>query len=68
MLELTRVRPKIVLDHCKANPDSAGGEFAQQNIPGAFGTDYRFINESAIDFFFQAGVNTIRVPFLLVSR
>ena len=46
----------------------AGGEFAQQNIPGAFGTDYQFINQSAIDFFLAAGVNTIRVTFLLVCR
>ena len=45
----------------------AGGEFAQQNLPGAFGTDYRFINESSIDFFLSEGINTIRVTFLLVS-
>jgi endoglucanase len=44
----------------------AGGEFTTQNLPGAFGTDYQFINESAIDFFLDAGVNTIRVTFLLV--
>jgi endoglucanase len=44
----------------------AGGEFAQQNLPGAFGTDYAFINETSIDFFLDAGANTIRVPFLLV--
>ncbi|KAF2010296.1 glycoside hydrolase family 5 protein [Aaosphaeria arxii CBS 175.79] len=48
-----------------AGVNSAGGEFAQQILPGAFGTDYRFINESAIDFFLNAGVNTIRVTFLL---
>ncbi|KAF2122318.1 glycoside hydrolase superfamily [Lophiotrema nucula] len=48
-----------------AGVNSAGGEFAQQNIPGAFGTDYQFINQSAIDFFLAAGVNTIRVTFLL---
>ncbi|KAF2261304.1 glycoside hydrolase, partial [Lojkania enalia] len=48
-----------------AGVNSAGGEFAQQNIPGAFGIDYQFVNESAIDFFVDAGVNTIRVPFLL---
>ncbi|KAL5383677.1 hypothetical protein DPSP01_005782 [Paraphaeosphaeria sporulosa] len=48
-----------------AGVNSAGGEFAQQNLPGAFGTDYRFINQSAIDFFIDAGVNTIRLPFLL---
>jgi endoglucanase len=45
---------------------AAGGEFAQQNLPGAFGTDYMFINQSAIDFFLKAGANTIRLPFLLV--
>lgn len=50
----------------KADVHVAGGEFAQQNLPGAFGTDYRFINESAIDFFLNAGVNTIRIPFLMV--
>ncbi|KAF2193310.1 glycoside hydrolase family 5 protein [Zopfia rhizophila CBS 207.26] len=48
-----------------AGVNSAGGEFAQQNLPGAFGTDNRFINESAIDFFLQSGSNTIRVPFLV---
>lgn len=47
---------------------SAGGEFAQQTLPGLFGVDYQFINETAIDFFLEAGVNTIRLPFLLVSR
>jgi endoglucanase len=46
----------------------AGGEFAQQNLPGAFGVDYQFINESAIDFFIGAGINTVRLPFLLVRR
>lgn len=50
----------------KANNWVAGGEFTTQNLPGAFGTDYQFINESAIDFFLDAGVNTIRVTFLLV--
>ncbi|KAF2028343.1 glycoside hydrolase [Setomelanomma holmii] len=44
---------------------AAGGEFAQQNLPGAFGVDYQLINETAIDFFLTAGVNTIRLPFLL---
>ncbi|KAF2713346.1 glycoside hydrolase family 5 protein [Pleomassaria siparia CBS 279.74] len=48
-----------------AGVNSAGGEFAQQNLPGTFGIDYRFINESAIDFFLDEGVNTIRVTFLL---
>jgi endoglucanase len=50
----------------EAQVSSAGGEFASQNLPGAFGTDYRFINESAIDFFLNSGVNTIRVTFLMV--
>jgi len=50
-----------------AGVNSAGGEFAQQNLPGAFGTDYQFINETAVDFFVSAGINTIRIPFLLVS-
>ncbi|KAH8725605.1 hypothetical protein GQ44DRAFT_563260, partial [Phaeosphaeriaceae sp. PMI808] len=49
-----------------AGVNSAGGEFAQQNLPGTFGIDYQFINETAIDFFLKAGVNTIRLPFLLV--
>jgi len=49
-----------------AGVNSAGGEFAQQNLPGAFGVDYQFINETAIDFFLDGGVNTIRLPFLLV--
>ncbi|KAF1850442.1 glycoside hydrolase family 5 protein [Cucurbitaria berberidis CBS 394.84] len=48
-----------------AGVNSAGGEFAQQNLPGAFGIDYQFINETSIDFFLRAGVNTIRIPFLL---
>jgi endoglucanase len=48
--------------------DTAGGEFAQQNLPGAFGIDYQFINETAIDFFLGAGLNTIRLPFLLVRH
>ncbi|KAF1838880.1 endoglucanase 1 [Decorospora gaudefroyi] len=48
-----------------AGVNSAGGEFGQQNLPGTFGVDYQFINESAIDFFLDAGVNTIRLPFLL---
>jgi endoglucanase len=46
---------------------AAGGEFAQSNLPGTFGTDYQFISETAIDFFLGAGVNTIRLPFLLVN-
>ncbi|KAF2448716.1 glycoside hydrolase family 5 protein, partial [Karstenula rhodostoma CBS 690.94] len=50
-----------------AGVNSAGGEFAQQNLPGMFGTDYQFINQSAIDFFIDAGVNTIRLPFLVRS-
>jgi hypothetical protein len=50
----------------ESNCVTAGGEFGQQNLPGAFGVDYQFINESAIDFFLGAGVNTIRLPFLLV--
>jgi endoglucanase len=45
---------------------TAGGEFAQQNLPGIFGVDYQFIDEVSIDFFLDAGVNTIRLPFLLV--
>lgn len=51
----------------KTDKRAAGGEFGQANLPGAFGVDYQFINETAIDFFLQAGVNTIRIPFLLVS-
>jgi hypothetical protein len=47
---------------------TAGGEFAQQNLPGVFGVDYQFIDEQAIDFFLNEGVNTIRLPFLLVSH
>lgn len=50
-----------------AGVNSAGGEFGQQNLPGAYGVDYQFINETAIDFFLQSGVNTIRMPFLLVG-
>lgn len=49
-----------------AGVNSAGGEFAQQNLPGTFGVDYQFINDTAIDFFLNAGVNTVRLPFLLV--
>jgi endoglucanase len=45
----------------------AGGEFAPWKLPGVFGADYQFINETAIDFFLHHGVNTIRLPFLLVS-
>ncbi|KAH6501173.1 hypothetical protein HBI55_049230 [Parastagonospora nodorum] len=48
-----------------AGVNSAGGEFAQSNLPGTFGTDYQFIEETAIDFFLDAGINTIRLPFLL---
>ncbi|KAH7084483.1 endoglucanase 1 [Paraphoma chrysanthemicola] len=60
----------LALGHCAAEilyagVNSAGGEFAQQTLPGAFGIDYQFINETAIDFFLEAGVNTIRLPFLL---
>lgn len=44
---------------------AAGGEFGQGNLPGAFGIDYQFINQTAIDFFLGAGVNTVRLPFLL---
>jgi len=46
----------------------AGGEFGQQNLPGTFGIDYQFINEATIDYFLGAGVNTIRLPFLLVCH
>jgi endoglucanase len=47
---------------------AAGGEFGQQNLPGTFGVDYQFFNESAINFFLDAGLNTVRIPFLLVSN
>jgi hypothetical protein len=40
---------------------AAGGEFGQQNLPGTFGIDYQFINETTIDYFIEAGVNTIRL-------
>ncbi|KAF2799838.1 glycoside hydrolase family 5 protein, partial [Melanomma pulvis-pyrius CBS 109.77] len=61
LLLTTRSAAKILY----AGVNSAGGEFAQQNLPGAFGVDYQFINQSAIDFFLDQGVNTIRVTFLM---
>ncbi|KAH7128712.1 glycoside hydrolase superfamily, partial [Dendryphion nanum] len=55
----------VVADIAYAGVNSAGGEFGQTILPGAFGVDYQFINETSIDFFLDAGVNTIRIPFLL---
>jgi hypothetical protein len=60
------VEPSKCHKVCELKKKPAGGEFAQGNLPGEFGIDYLFVNESAIDFFLDAGVNTIRIPFLLV--
>ncbi|KAF2279346.1 glycoside hydrolase [Westerdykella ornata] len=48
-----------------AGVNSAGGEFGQHNLPGTFGIDYRFINETTIDIFLNEGINVVRLPFLL---
>ncbi|ORY18562.1 endoglucanase 1 [Clohesyomyces aquaticus] len=61
LLLSTQCAAKIIY----AGVNSAGGEFASQNLPGAFGVDYQFIDEKAIDFFLESGANTIRVTFLL---
>lgn len=61
------VTGQTVAEIIYAGVNSAGGEFAQQNLPGVFGIDYQFINESTINFFLDEGMNTVRLPFLLVS-
>jgi hypothetical protein len=66
MLVLIQVRKKTSLNPARTDNRVAGGEFAQGNLPGAFGVDYQFIDATAIDFFLDAGVNAIRLPFLLV--
>ncbi|KAJ8092422.1 hypothetical protein PM082_023675 [Marasmius tenuissimus] len=44
----------------------SGGEFGSQNLPGAFGIDYAFINKSAVDVFVdQEKINLFRVTFLM---
>ncbi|KAK1223101.1 hypothetical protein PQX77_014029 [Marasmius sp. AFHP31] len=49
-----------------AGVNESGGEFASQNLPGAFGIDYAFINKSAVDVFVdQEKINLFRVTFLM---
>jgi len=51
----------------------SGGEFGVYSstgtngtgLPGRFGYDYAFINQSTIDIFVSQGVNLFRVAFLL---
>ncbi|KAL0063353.1 hypothetical protein AAF712_009748 [Marasmius tenuissimus] len=49
-----------------AGVNESGGEFGSQNLPGAFGIDYAFINKSAVDVFVdQEKINLFRVTFLM---
>jgi len=56
-----------------AGVNESGGEFGVYSsagingtgLPGRFGVDYQFINESTIDIFVGQGVNLFRVAFLL---
>lgn len=38
-------------------------EFGQQNLPGTFGTDYRYPTVEELDYFTSKGMNTFRLPF-----
>ena len=49
-----------------AGVNESGGEFGSNILPGAFGVQYKFIEESTIDTWTQTDkINTFRVPFLL---
>ena len=50
-----------------AGVNESGGEFGTRTLPGTFGVDYQFINETAVQYFIDNGVNVFRVTFLMVS-
>jgi len=70
------ILPLISLTAAKifyAGVNESGGEFGVYSatatngtgLPGRFGVDYQFINQSTIDIFVSQGVNLFRVAFLL---
>jgi endoglucanase len=42
----------------------SGGEFPGHATPARYGQDYLYPNEKEIDYFLDAGMNVIRLPFL----
>jgi endoglucanase len=46
-----------------AGVNLAGAEFGQQNLPGTYPADYQYPTDSEIDFYAEAGMNLIRLPF-----
>jgi endoglucanase len=46
-----------------AGVNLAGAEFGQQNLPGTYQTDYQYPSTTEIDFYADAGMNLIRLPF-----
>ncbi|KAL9082049.1 MAG: hypothetical protein Q9159_006761 [Coniocarpon cinnabarinum] len=48
-----------------AGVNESGGEFGTGNVPGEFGVDYQFIDESHVQYFLDNGVNLFRVTFLM---
>jgi endoglucanase len=42
----------------------SGGEFAEHATPARYGHDYLYPDEKEIDYFLDAGMNVIRLPFL----
>ena len=42
----------------------AGAEFGSQNDPGVYGRDYIYPSHSEIDYYANAGMSVIRLPFL----
>ncbi|MGN6571556.1 MAG: cellulase family glycosylhydrolase [Pseudolabrys sp.] len=42
----------------------AGAEFASQKNPGTYGVDYIYPSHSEIDYYANAGMSVIRLPFL----
>lgn len=46
-----------------AGVNLAGAEFGAQNLPGTFGVDYIYPRPEEIDYYADAGMNVIRLPF-----
>ena len=40
-----------------------GAEFAPQHLPGTYGSDYTYPNQTEVDYFRGKGMNIFRVPF-----
>lgn len=51
-----------------AGVNESGGEFGTSNLPGTFGADYQFINQTHVQYFLDKGVNVFRVTFLMVRK